>query len=218
MNEYCEHFDVDKKACCARSGHECNRHCPIYTHTKTKCEHWNGDSCDIHLDIDRPACRRDCPEALRDITREWTKMESMDKEFKEAMEIINDNYCKYYENETCVRPHWNINDCMKNCAIYSRRALEPEGKKYDTGKARWDLLPMHLIDEAVSVLSFGANKYGEESWRYVTNGLNRYYAALIRHIRAYREGEENDSESGYSHLAHAMCNLIFLSELQREVK
>jgi hypothetical protein len=90
---------------------------------------------------------------------------------------------------------------------------DEEGKKFDTEKDRWDLLPLALINDTVKVITFGAKKYGPNNWQHVNNGKERYYAALMRHIVAYRQGELVDSESGLSHLAHAMCNLIFLSEL-----
>jgi hypothetical protein len=38
-------------------------------------------------------------------------------------------------------------------------------------------------------------------------------AALLRHINAWRRGEKCDDESGLHHLAHALCNVAFLLEL-----
>jgi hypothetical protein len=83
-----------------------------------------------------------------------------------------------------------------------------EGKKFDTGKLRWDLLPLDCIEEVVKILTFGANKYGPNNWQGVEE--DRYFAALMRHLSASRQGEMNDSESGLSHLSHAMCNILFL--------
>jgi len=85
--------------------------------------------------------------------------------------------------------------------------MEP-GLKYDTGKLRWDLLPIDCVEDVVKILSFGANKYGPNNWQGVEE--DRYYAALMRHLSASRQGELNDEESGLSHLAHAMCNVVFL--------
>lgn len=82
------------------------------------------------------------------------------------------------------------------------------------GKARWDLLPFDLVEKAVDVLTFGADKYAPESWRQEKS--DEYFAALMRHIVAYRKGEVTDQESGLEHLAHAMCNLIFLHELEKK--
>jgi hypothetical protein len=87
------------------------------------------------------------------------------------------------------------------------------GQKFDSDKLRWDLLPMRPIEDAIKVLTFGASKYGPNNWRYVEEAKERYFAALMRHIAAYRKGESLDPESGLSHLAHAMCNIIFLTEV-----
>jgi hypothetical protein len=65
------------------------------------------------------------------------------------------------------------------------------------------------------VLTYGAAKYGAENWRKVQDGRNRYYAAALRHLLAWREGELTDQESGLDHISHAMTNLVFLSELDR---
>ena len=39
--------------------------------------------------------------------------------------------------------------------------------------------------------------------------------SLLRHINAFRAGEDFDKESGLLHLDHAMCNLVFLREFMR---
>ncbi len=87
-----------------------------------------------------------------------------------------------------------------------------QGVKYDAEKLRWDLLPMALVEQVVGVLTYGAKKYDDENWRKVDNQRSRYYAAAMRHIVAWWLGERNDPESGFHHLAHAMCCLIFLLE------
>lgn len=86
------------------------------------------------------------------------------------------------------------------------------GKKFDGGKARWDLLPFKAVSSVVEVLGFGAKKYGDENWRKVENGGDRYFAAALRHLVAHRRGEKIDSDSGLPHLAHAVCCVLFLME------
>ena len=91
------------------------------------------------------------------------------------------------------------------------------GKKYDQGKLRWDLLPLTAVEGIVKVLTYGLDKYGEaNSWRRVSDAKERYYAALMRHLAAYRKGEMIDPESKLTHLEHAACNIIFLCELEAE--
>jgi len=85
-----------------------------------------------------------------------------------------------------------------------------EGLKYDDEKLRWDLLPYEIMEEVVKVLTFGAQKYKINNWKKVECGKMRYFAAAMRHLVAWYKGEENDSETGLNHLAHAICSIIFV--------
>jgi hypothetical protein len=88
-----------------------------------------------------------------------------------------------------------------------------EGKKYDSGKPRWSLLPKGAVASIVDVLEFGAKKYAENNWQLVPDGKTRYYDAAMRHLEAWHNGELNDPETGLPHLAHAGCCLMFLGWL-----
>ena len=90
-----------------------------------------------------------------------------------------------------------------------------KGLKYDEGKLRWDLLPIDCVEDVVKILTFGAEKYTDNSWQEVENGKDRYFAALMRHLSASRQGELKDEESNLSHLAHAMCNVVILLWLEK---
>lgn len=84
--------------------------------------------------------------------------------------------------------------------------------KADSGKTRLDLVSPTFIEAVGKIRTFGVSKYGDsDSWAKVEP--QRYMAALLRHINAYRMGEEIDKESGMSHLWHAACNLMFLIDL-----
>lgn len=83
-------------------------------------------------------------------------------------------------------------------------------KKHDKGKLMWDLLLFKQIASIVDVLTFGCAKYGPNQWQEVEDGKNRYFAAMMRHLIAWWEGEKLDPESGKHHLAHAGCCLLFL--------
>jgi hypothetical protein len=88
-----------------------------------------------------------------------------------------------------------------------------QGVKYDAEKLRWDLLPMAPVEQVVGVLTHGAGKYDDWNWlKVVAENPERYYAAAMRHIIAWWLGEKNDPESGFHHLAHTICCLIFLLE------
>ena len=89
------------------------------------------------------------------------------------------------------------------------------GRNDDSGKLRYDLVPVEAQREVVTVLTFGAKKYGDNNWK-ITEPKSRYMAATFRHIEAYRGGETQDQESGIHHLAHAICSLVFMLQMDIE--
>ena len=92
----------------------------------------------------------------------------------------------------------------------------PEGIKYDGEKPKMHLLPSKATLEVAKVLTFGANKYDEENWRKLDNLQSRYTSGALRHIFAHMDSEDIDPESGLSHLAHAICCLLFKLEIELE--
>lgn len=92
--------------------------------------------------------------------------------------------------------------------------MRGDKKKRDHGKPMWDLLPLSQVGHVVDVLTFGASKYGQNQWQTVENGIERYFAALMRHLAAWRSGEVYDRESSLRHIGHAGCCLLFLMWLE----
>lgn len=92
------------------------------------------------------------------------------------------------------------------------------GRKYDQEKNRLDLIEPEFIESVGKVLTFGAQKYEPNNWQGVEDAEDRYYAAAMRHLMAYRKGEKIDPESGLSHLEHLACNVMFLLHFEREEK
>lgn len=92
------------------------------------------------------------------------------------------------------------------------RPVKPkiEGVKYDNDKPQWSLLPFKALREVVDVLTYGAKKYAPDNWKKVPDAKRRYIDAGFRHFTAYAGGEKLDPETGKSHLAHAMCCLLYL--------
>jgi dATP/dGTP diphosphohydrolase len=94
-----------------------------------------------------------------------------------------------------------------------------EGRKDDKGKARLDLIAPELLFAIGEVLTYGADKYGERNWE---KGMKwgRPYAACLRHLLAWWGGKgpttksflfgELDHDTGWSHLWHAACCIMFL--------
>jgi hypothetical protein len=68
------------------------------------------------------------------------------------------------------------------------------------------------LKATVEILTFGAEKYEPDNWKHVPDSKRRYFDAMQRHLWAWKEGEQDDPETGKNHLAHAMCCLMFLYE------
>lgn len=88
------------------------------------------------------------------------------------------------------------------------------GRKDDSGKLRYTLLPWEAINAVVEVLEYGAKKYAPDNWRKVPYPKVRYSDAAMRHLVAWGQGERRDPESGLHHLAHAVCCLLFALALE----
>lgn len=90
-----------------------------------------------------------------------------------------------------------------------RHTFSSGGIKDNRGKPQVDLLPSAPLLAIAEVLGFGARKYQPHNWR---RGLpwGDTYASLQRHLLAWNAGEDMDKESGFSHLANAGCQLLFL--------
>lgn len=85
------------------------------------------------------------------------------------------------------------------------------GMKYDSGKLRYDLIPPEILEELAKILTHGANKYGDNNWKLLEDPMDRYYAALMRHLQEWRKGNSIDEDdSGELHLSHALANIAFL--------
>ena len=83
------------------------------------------------------------------------------------------------------------------------------GVKADSAKPRLDLLEPEFLVEVAEVMTYGAKKYAPHNWR---GGMpwSRLFSAMMRHLWAFWAGEDIDAETGFSHLAHAGCCLMFL--------
>lgn len=93
------------------------------------------------------------------------------------------------------------------------------GRKDDSGKLRYDLLPPDWLDGLAQVITHGAEKYGDNNWQQVPHGEDRYYAAAMRHINSLRSGNVTDTDSGIHHAYHAAIDILMWAyhiELNKE--
>lgn len=98
-----------------------------------------------------------------------------------------------------------------------------EGKRYNEGKLRYDLLEPYAIEELAKVFTKGAQKYEPHNW---LKGMqwSSMRASLARHLAAYDKGEDYDfdpkcencqkgsctNHSGLLHMAHVAWNAMAL--------
>jgi len=91
-----------------------------------------------------------------------------------------------------------------------------EARKDDKGKPRFHLLPPKALLGIAKIFTYGAKppKYNEFNYKQ-GNGLDwdQMLSACYRHLNAWNDGEENDKESGESHLYHAGCCIMMLIDL-----
>jgi hypothetical protein len=66
-----------------------------------------------------------------------------------------------------------------------------KGVKFDQGKPQWRLVPFGAMTEVVDVLTYGANKYSPDNWKYVNDAQNRYIDAGFRHFTLHTQTENS---------------------------
>lgn len=88
-----------------------------------------------------------------------------------------------------------------------------EARKFDSDKVRVDLLPVGPLLAVAHVFTLGARKYSDKN--YLGLSWRRLLAAALRHVLAWATGDERDEEWGTLTLAHAVCCLLMLMEMQQ---
>jgi nucleoside 2-deoxyribosyltransferase len=93
------------------------------------------------------------------------------------------------------------------------RVTSDTGGEKGRKQERMDLIPPEPLWELARVYGFGATKYDDHNY------LKGYdyslsFGALLRHVTQWMNGEDNDSESGLHHLAHAAWHCFALMMYQ----
>lgn len=88
------------------------------------------------------------------------------------------------------------------------------GSHLDEGKVRLDLIPSEAIFALGDILTYGCKKYAPRNWE---GGIaySKIWGSILRHGYKWIRGEQIDPESGFPHLEHMMCNLMFLVTYER---
>lgn len=76
------------------------------------------------------------------------------------------------------------------------------------------LIPMYqAVSEVIRVRHDGMKKHGE-TWRQVP--FKEHLDHVMEHLQKYFDGEMIEEESGLHHLAHIICRLLFVLQLEIE--
>lgn len=104
----------------------------------------------------------------------------------------------------------NISIIKEDNKMEEKNVTEAKDTK---GKTRLDLVLPSAIEWLGRIRTYGVQKYKDpDNWKKVPK--EQYIAAAMRHFEKYRAGSYFDEESGMPHLAHAMCNLMFLLDME----
>lgn len=103
------------------------------------------------------------------------------------------------------QPNWGI-DCFEVLKEEPSQSI-----RFNEGKLDWSQVHFKSLEPMVRVLMYGASKYpdnGEmKNWMNKMERNNPLNSAM-RHLTSLMDGEELD-ESGESHAAHVMANMMF---------
>jgi hypothetical protein len=84
-----------------------------------------------------------------------------------------------------------------------------EGKKFDQGKPKVSLVSKEFIYGTARALEYGVEKYGKGNYK-LGMKWSRVIDAAFRHLLAFSDKEEVDTESLLPHLFHAAACLNML--------
>lgn len=97
-------------------------------------------------------------------------------------------------------------------SVLERRIVDPEtGAEKGEKLARFDLIPTGPLWQVAEHYGLGAAKYAERNWE----GGYRWslsFGAMQRHAWAFWNGEDDDPETGTSHLAAVVFHAFALME------
>lgn len=89
---------------------------------------------------------------------------------------------------------------------------DEQALRYNEGKVPYSYLPLDLLEDTARVLEMGAKKYARDNYR-KGMPMTEVMDSLMRHYTAFATGEDNDQESGLSHIGHMICNLLFMQNI-----
>jgi len=80
--------------------------------------------------------------------------------------------------------------------------------------ATWSVMPRWVSLLVGRIMTVGAAKYGAFNYRESAIAASTYEDALERHLQLWFDGEDNDPETGESHLASVIAGCTLLLDAQ----
>jgi hypothetical protein len=127
-----------------------------------------------------------------------------------------DSLDNLHESERRKREAMNMMDERVRVSFDPNNLNQHEpGAKLDGGKPRMSLIMngfASALYEVAQVGTYGADKYTDNGWVEVLDGVSRYTDAMYRHL-LFESSETHDPESNLMHAAHAAWNALARLEL-----
>lgn len=94
------------------------------------------------------------------------------------------------------------------------RTVSATGGEKGVKMERYDLIPVEPLRLLAHHYGVGATKYEDDNWR---RGYEwrKSFGALMRHLEAFRGGEDIDEETGSPHIIAVAWHAFTLSEFMR---
>ena len=97
-------------------------------------------------------------------------------------------------------------------------AVNPKELAGSKKPAVWAVTPRWVVLLLGRVMTIGANKYGAFNYRESSIAASTYQDAIERHAQLWFDGEDDDPETGVSHLASIMASCALLLDAQQTGK
>ena len=91
------------------------------------------------------------------------------------------------------------------------RKTSSTGGQKGSKAARFDLIPVGPLTDVAKLYGFGATKYDDRNWEKGYD-WSLSYAALMRHVTQFWNGEDLDEETQLPHLASVVFHALAMME------
>lgn len=89
-----------------------------------------------------------------------------------------------------------------------------ETRAAQDGKPQTYYIPSGIVTRLAPVFQHGGEKYGRLNWRKSGIKETTYWGAIDRHLEAWKGGEDQDPDSGESHLLHVIASCMILLDAE----